>query len=90
MNRQVTIAISSLKTKLRGILPQLLEQEVQALIEQISDGFEEALEQKKAEIQKTQEEREQRIHDIEAEITALDTAREHLQAAATQTLYKVR
>ena len=90
MNRQVTMVISSLKTKLRGILPQLLEQGVQALIEQISDGFEEALEQKKAEIQKTQEEREQRIHDIDAEITALDTAREHLQTAATQTLYKVR
>ena len=46
------MVISSLKTKLRGILPQLLEQEVQALIEQISDGFEEALEQKKAEIQR--------------------------------------
>ena len=44
--RKVTMAISLVKTKIRGVLPQLLKQEMQALIEQISNGFEEALEQK--------------------------------------------
>ena len=84
----ISNVIPSIKAKLRSEMPALLNEQISAMIEVVSDKFEEQLRQKEAEISKAIEEKSEDMQAIEAQILALENAKEEIRALTTQILYK--
>lgn len=84
----ISNVIPSIKAKLRSEMPALLNEQISAIIEVVSDKFEEQLRQKEAEISKAIEEKSEDMQAIEAQILALENAKEEIRALTTQILYK--
>lgn len=87
-NKFLTDIVPSVKSKLRETLPDLFSQQINTIIESISDEFESQLKQKEQEIQKTQEEKKHNIKNIEEEIHKLESIKLKLKTLATINLYK--
>lgn len=80
--------IPSIKTKIRGELPILFQNQINNLIELICNRFEDELKEKEQHIIKVQNEKENTIKDMESEILKLNNAKDTLQKLATKTIYK--
>ncbi len=80
--------IPSIKSKLRQELPAIFHEQVDNIITTIGEKYEVQLREKEAEISKAQDEKENSIKDVEAEITRFESTREELKTLATQNLYK--
>jgi len=80
--------IPSIKAKLREELPILFENQINNIIEVISDQFENQLQQKKIEITKVQEEKEKNIKDIEQSLVLLEDTKQQVENLAYVTLFK--
>jgi len=87
-NKFISEVIPLVKMKLREVLPTLMEQQINTVIESISNEFESQLKQKEQEIDKTQQEKENNIQDIEEKINILENIQQELKTLATQILYK--
>ena len=83
----ISSVIPSIKTKLRSEMPTLLNEQISAMIEAVSDKFEEQLRQKEAEISKAVEEKGNDVKAIEAQILALENAKEEIKTLTTKILY---
>ena len=83
----INSVIPSVKTKLRSEMPSLLNEQISAMIEAVSDKFEEQLRQKEAEISKAVKEKGDDVQDIEAQILALENAKEEIKTLTTKILY---
>ncbi len=81
--------IPSIKTKIRGELPVLINSQINKIIETISEKFEEQLQQKEIEISKAQEEKQNDIKEIELKLIKLEETKQKIKETATNTLYKV-
>ena len=84
----ISNVIPSIKSKLRSEMPALLNEQISAMIEVVSDKFEEQLRQKETEISKVIEEKSEDMEAIEAQILALENAKEAIRTLTTQILYK--
>ena len=84
----ISNVIPSIKAKLRSEMPALLNEQISAMIEVVGDKFEEQLRQKEAEISKAIEEKSEDMQAIEAQILALENAKEAIRTLTTQILYK--
>lgn len=80
--------VPSIKTKIRAELPSLFQSQINAIINTISDKFEEQLKQKEIEISKAQEEKEKDIEDIDTKLSKLENTKQQIKQLATNTLYK--
>lgn len=80
--------VPSIKTKIRAELPSLFQSQTNAIINTISDKFEEQLKQKEIEISKAQEEKEKDIEDIDTKLSKLENTKQQIKQLATNTLYK--
>jgi hypothetical protein len=79
--------IPSLSSKLRAMLPNLINKEVEKMIESISLQFEEELKVKQNEISSALSEKEKDIFDVKKNIMMLEDIRNEIQALTTQILY---
>jgi uncharacterized protein YejL (UPF0352 family) len=79
--------IPSIKTKIRAELPSLFQSQINAIINTISDKFEEQLQQKEVEIAKAQEEKEKDIENIDAKVSTLEKTKQQIKLLATAMLY---
>ena len=84
----ISNVIPSIKAKLRSEMPALLNEQISSMIEVVGDKFEEQLRQKEAEISKAIEEKSEDMQAIEAQILALENAKEAIRTLTTQILYK--
>lgn len=82
-----TEIVPSIKTKIRAELPSLFHSQINAIINTISDKFEEQLQQKEIEIAKTQEEKEKDIENIDTKVFILEDIKQQIKQLATNTLY---
>ena len=83
----INSVIPSIKTKLRSEMPPLLNKQISAMIEAVSDKFEEQLRQKEAEISKAVKEKGDGVQAVEAQILALENAKEEIKMLTTKILY---
>ena len=83
----ISNVIPSIKAKLRSEMPALLNEQISAMIEVVSDKFEEQLRQKEAEITKVAEEKSEDMQVIEAQILTLENAKEEIKTLTTKILY---
>ena len=83
----ISNVIPSIKAKLRSEMPALLNEQISAMIEVVSDKFEEQLRQKEAEITKVVEEKSEDMQVIETQILALENAKEEIKTLTTKILY---
>lgn len=86
-NKMSSEIIPSIKTKLRGEIPTLVNTQVTNIIEVISKQFEEELQQKETEIELAQDDKEKNIEKIEERIQELETTKKELQNLTTALLY---
>jgi len=80
--------VPSLKRELRAKLPEVFNQQVQELIKDISNRFEQVIEEKRATIEATQKEIEEKSIDIQKEIEFYNEIAQNITTLANNTLYK--
>ncbi len=79
--------IPSLSTNIRTVLPNILNEQLNKLIETVSAKFEEQLKSKEEEIALAIGEKEKNINEVEEHIKTLEEVKHSLQKLTTQTLY---
>ncbi|WP_294959474.1 dynamin family protein [Sulfurovum sp.] len=84
----LTTTIPSLKRNLRAKLPEMFNAQVNELISQIGEQFEEAIENKQASIENAQKEREEENRNMEQIIQTYKKADKAITTLANNTLYK--
>jgi len=87
-NNIMTQVIPSLKRELRAKLPEVFNQQVQELIKDISNRFEQVIEEKRATIEMTQKEIEEKSINIQKEIEFYNKIAQNITTLANNTLYK--
>ena len=76
------------RTKLRGELPSLFSNQINNIIEIISERFEVQLKQKEEEISKAQNEKEQDVKAIEDKLLVNENIKEQIKTLVNNILYK--
>lgn len=84
----ITQIIPSLKRELRSKLPEIFNQQVQKMIKNISSQFEGVIAEKKAIIETTQTEINEKIINIEETIQSYKDVSKNITTLANNTLYK--
>ncbi|NOL51981.1 dynamin family protein [Pelistega suis] len=79
--------IPQIQQQLNSVLPEMLNQNITALINQISEQFEEQLQQKRDEIQAAEAEKAEKAAELESMIAELENGKQQLTALANQTLF---
>lgn len=79
--------IPEIKNKIRETLPQTFNEQVAVLINQISEQFEEQLQQKRDEIQAAETEKAEKAAELENMIAVLENGKQQLTAVANQALF---
>ena len=79
--------IPSIRRKIAEVLPEMFNERVNNLIEEVSNRFEIQLEQKRTEIEQAAAEKQQRADEIHQEIDALETVKRKLNSIANQYLF---
>lgn len=79
--------IPQIQQQLNSLLPDLLNQNITALIQKISEQFEAQLKQKYVEIQSAEDEKAVKEVELEGMITALEKAKQQLTQSANQYLF---
>jgi len=87
-NTILTQVIPSLKIELRSKLPEIFNQQVQEMISNISDKFEDTIEEKKQVIEATQKEINEKTIDIEKTIHLYKKVNSDVSTLANNILYK--
>ena len=80
--------IPELKIKIKSELTTLFQEQVNNLIETISNEFEDKLKQKQEEINNAMKQKEENISNIQESISSLETARKNLQTLANSYIFK--
>jgi Txe/YoeB family toxin of Txe-Axe toxin-antitoxin module len=86
-NKLTTEVIPSIKSKIRSVLPDIFNKQVNSMIETISEQFEDQLKIKEQEISKAKEEKENNIKYEEVEIKNLENIKNELVKLAQKNLY---
>jgi ElaB/YqjD/DUF883 family membrane-anchored ribosome-binding protein len=86
-NHLLTNAIPSIKREIRGKLQELFNENVNTLIQQIGEKFEEELKEKREAIQKMQEEKQNNVYSIEEEINKYSSARDEITKLANKYIF---
>ncbi len=86
-NKFETEIIPSLSANIRTVLPNILNEQLNKLIETVSAKFEEQLKSKEEEIASAMEEKEKNINEVEEQIKTFEEVKHSLQKLTTQTLY---
>lgn len=89
-NHLLSNAIPSIKREIRGKLQELFNENVNTLIQQIGEKFEEELKEKRLAIQKIQEEKQKNIYNIEEEIYKYSSARDEITKLADNYIFVSR
>lgn len=79
--------IPQIQQQLNSVLPEMMNQNISALIKQISEQFEEQLQQKRNEIQAAEAEKAEKAAELESMIIALENGKQQLTVLANQTLF---
>ena len=79
--------IPQIQQQLNSVLPEMMNQNITALIKQISEQFEEQLQQKRDEIQAAEAEKAEKAAELENMIAALKNGKQQLTAVANQALF---
>ncbi|WP_272582924.1 dynamin family protein [Providencia sp. PROV261] len=79
--------IPQIQQQLNSLLPDLLNQNITALIQKISEQFEAQLKQKYVEIQSAEDEKTAKEVELEGMITTLESAKQQLTQSANQYLF---
>lgn len=79
--------IPQIQQQLNSILPEMMNQNITALIKQISEQFEEQLQQKRDEIQAAEAEKAEKAAELENMIATLENGKQQLTAVANQALF---
>ena len=87
-NMILTQIIPSLKRELRSKLPLIFNQQVQEMIKNISQQFEQVIDEKKQAIEATQQEIDNKNIDIQEEIILYKNINNNITTLANNTLYK--
>lgn len=87
-NTIMTQVIPSLKRELRSHIPEIFNQQVQELIENISNQFEGVIEEKKQIIEETQKELDEKVIDIDEAIALYREVSQNITTLANNSLYK--
>jgi len=87
-NMILTKIIPSLKRELRSKVPQIFNQQVQEMIKNISNQFEDIIEEKKQIIEATQQEIDDKNINIQEEINIYTEVKNTITTLANNTLYK--
>lgn len=86
----ITEVIPSVKRELRDRLPALLNEQIDALVTQVSSEFEREISEKQSLINELASNRQQNAHAAEQQIEHLTRVREALQKLASETLYELQ
>ncbi|WP_313285950.1 dynamin family protein [Stutzerimonas kunmingensis] len=86
----ITEVIPSVKRELRDRLPALLNEQIHALVTQVSSEFEREISEKQSLINELASNRQQNAHAAEQQIEHLTRVREALQKLASETLYELQ
>lgn len=86
----ITEVIPSVKRELRDRLPALLNEQIDALVTQVSSEFEREISEKQSLINELASNRQQNAHAAEQQIEHLTRVRESLQKLASETLYELQ
>lgn len=79
--------IPQIQQKLNEVLPEMMKQNITALINQISEQFEEQLQQKRDEIQAAEAEKAAKAAELESMIAELENGKQQLTVLANQVLF---
>lgn len=79
--------IPQIQQQLNSVLPEMMNQNITALIKQISEQFEEQLQQKRDEIQAAEAEKAEKAAELENMIATLENGKQQLTAVANQALF---
>ncbi|MDH1238998.1 dynamin family protein [Stutzerimonas stutzeri] len=86
----ISEVIPSVKRELRDRLPALLNEQIDALVTQVSSEFEREISEKQSLINELASNRQQNAHAAEQQIEHLTRVREALQKLASETLYELQ
>ncbi|NRF48413.1 dynamin family protein [Pseudomonas stutzeri] len=86
----ISEVIPSVKRELRDRLPALLNEQIDALVTQVSSEFEREISEKQSLINELARNRQQNAHAAEQQIEHLTRVREALQKLASETLYELQ
>lgn len=79
--------IPQIQQKLNTVLPDLMNQNITALINQVSEQFEEQLQQKRNEIEAAEAEKAAKAAELESTISELESGKQQLTTAANRYLF---
>lgn len=79
--------IPQIQQKLNTVLPDLMNQNITALINQVSEQFEEQLQQKRNEIEAAEAEKAAKAAELESTINELESGKQQLTTAANRYLF---
>ena len=79
--------IPQIQQKLNTVLPDLMNQNITALINQVSEQFEEQLQQKRNEIEAAEAEKAAKAAELESTINELESGKQQLTIAANRYLF---
>lgn len=79
--------IPQIQQQLNSVLPDLMNQNITALINQISEQFEEQLQQKRNEIEAAEAEKAAKAAELESTINELESGKQQLTTAANRYLF---
>lgn len=79
--------IPQIQQKLNTVLPDLMNQNITALINQVSEQFEEQLQQKRNEIEAAEAEKVAKAAELESTINELESGKQQLTTAANRYLF---
>ena len=72
---------------MRKELPKVINEQLNQMIENISESFETDLSQKREVIKQMQKERDEKLHNIEEEINRLDAIEKNIISLSENTIY---
>ncbi|HHX2510195.1 TPA: dynamin family protein [Neisseria subflava] len=79
--------IPQIQQQLNNVLPDLMNQNITALINQVSEQFEEQLQQKRNEIEAAEAEKAAKAAELESTISELESGKQQLTTAANRYLF---